>query len=151
MFQSIPHMIFNTIEQYPDNDALRFKRDGENHHYTYTQFGELIKKITHGLVSAGLKKGDKIAILSNNRPEWPVCDFATFVLQGVVVPIYQTLPSNQIAYILNDAEVRAIFVENLEQLGKILEIKEKYQHLNLFLPLIKPMSNPILSCCILNC
>ncbi|HEX9973456.1 MAG TPA: AMP-binding protein, partial [bacterium] len=125
MFRSITHMLLNSIEKYPDKDALRFRRAGTLRHYTYREFGELIQALTHGLAAMGLKAGDKIAILSNNRPEWTIADFAGLSLRGVVVPIYQTLPPNQIAYILKDSETRAIFVEDETQYEKIVQIRKK--------------------------
>ncbi|MEE4310398.1 MAG: long-chain fatty acid--CoA ligase [candidate division KSB1 bacterium] len=124
MSTSVAHMLFKTIAQYPDKDVLIYKRDGELRSLTYYEFGEMIKRLTHAMADVGLMAGDRVAILSNNRPEWTISDFATFCLRGVVVPVYQTLPANQIAYILNDAEVRAIFVENEEQFQKIRKIKK---------------------------
>ncbi len=124
MFKSIVHLLFNTIDQHGAKDALRF-RDGEIvSSITYQELGEKVINMTHGLAALGLNTGDKIAILSNNRPEWPITDFAAFALKAVVVPIYQTLPPNQVEYILNDAEVRAILVENEIQLNKIQKIKK---------------------------
>lgn len=125
MFQSLIHMLINSIEKYPDKDALRFRRAGQLRRYTYREFGELIESLTCGLAAMGLKSGEKIAILSNNRPEWTISDFAGLSLQCVVVPIYQTLPPNQIAYILNDSETRAIFVEDESQYDKIVQIRKK--------------------------
>jgi long-chain acyl-CoA synthetase len=125
MFQSITHMLLDSIEKFPDKDALRFRRAGTLRHYTYREFGELIQALTHGLAAMGLKAGDKIAILSNNRPEWTIADFAGLSLRCVIVPIYQTLPPNQIAYILKDSETRAIFVEDETQYEKIVQIRKK--------------------------
>lgn len=125
MFQSLTHMLFNSIENYPDKDALRFRRAGQLRHYTYREFGAMIQALTHGLAEMGLNAGDKIAILSNNRPEWTITDFAGLSLRCVVVPIYQTLPPNQIAYILNDSVTRAIFVEDASQYEKIVQIRKK--------------------------
>ncbi|MBN1155000.1 long-chain fatty acid--CoA ligase [candidate division KSB1 bacterium] len=122
MFQSIPQMLFHTISKYPDKDVFRFKRDGEIKSITYTELKNTINKLVHGMLAHGIKQGDRIAILSNNRPEWPITDFATFIIHGIVVPIYQTLPPLQIKYILNDAKVRAIFVEDDEQYAKVKEI-----------------------------
>ncbi|MDZ7263626.1 MAG: long-chain fatty acid--CoA ligase [candidate division KSB1 bacterium] len=129
MFQSIPHMLFKTIEKYPDKDALRFRRGGKLRRFTYREFGDVIMTLTHGLAAVGVAPGDKIAILSNNRPEWTMADFAGLSLRGVVVPIYQTLPPNQIAYILNDSEARAIFVEDESQYDKIAQIRKKVRGL----------------------
>ncbi|MEJ2052504.1 MAG: long-chain fatty acid--CoA ligase [Calditrichaceae bacterium] len=91
---------------------------------TYSQFGEMVRSFTHGLWEKGLKKGDRIAILSNNRPEWVVADMSGFCMQAVIVPVYQTLPANQIQYILKDCEARAIIVENQLQYNKIRDIKK---------------------------
>jgi long-chain acyl-CoA synthetase len=121
-YQSIPHILFNTISNYPDKTALKFQKPDGYQSFTYTEFGEQVKLITNGLATLGLKPGDKIAILSNNRPEWVISDFAVFCLKGVTVPVYQTLPANQIEYVLKDSEARAIFVENQEQFDKIAQI-----------------------------
>ncbi|MBD3288308.1 AMP-binding protein [candidate division KSB1 bacterium] len=125
MFQSVPHMLFQTIEHHGKKDALRYRKNGQLIRYTYDHFGDQIRYLTHGLASAGLKSGDKIAILSNNRPEWTISDFATFALRAIVVPIYQTLPANQIRFILNDCGARAIFVEDQSQFDKIISIKNE--------------------------
>jgi len=133
MFQSVPHLLFQTIQQYPEKIALRYKRQGQMTEYTYQQFGDSIKNLVNGLAHKGIKPGDKIAILSNNRPEWTMCDFAGFCLRGIVIPIYQTLPPNQIAYILNDSQARAIFVEDQSQFDKITQIKDQVSSLEFIL------------------
>ena len=124
MFKSIVHLLFNTIDQYGKKDALRYREGEKVASVSYEELGERVINLAHGMAALGIKEGDKIAILSNNRPEWPITDFASFALKAVVVPIYQTLPPNQIEYILNDAKVRVIFVENEIQLKKIEEIKK---------------------------
>jgi len=124
MFKSIPDMLFKSIEKFSQNDLFRFLREGKVHKISYAEFGEQVKNMTHGLWDLGLKAGDRIAILSNNRPEWVACDMGGFCMQAVIVPIYQTLPANQIEYILNDCEARAIFVENQLQYDKIKSIKK---------------------------
>ncbi len=125
MFQSVVHMLLETVKKHGDKDALRYRRGGKLKQYTYRQFEDAIRNLTHGLATLDLQPGDKAAILSNNRPEWTISDFAAFALRAVVVPIYQTLPPGQIAYILNDSKTRAVFVEDRNQLDKIREIKAK--------------------------
>jgi len=125
MFQNVPEMLFDTIQKYPDKDALRIKRNNVVQTYSYRQVGEKIKLLTYGLKYSGLKPGDRVAILSNNNPEWMITDFAVFCLRGVVVPLYQTLPPAQIAYILKDAGVRCIFVQHQQHLEKIQQIKSE--------------------------
>ena len=122
MPRTVPEILFNTIEKFPQNIALKIKKGESYQSYTYKELGEQVEIMTNALAGLGLKAGDKIAILSNNRPEWPISDFSIFCLGAITVPVYQTLPPNQIEYILKDADTRAIFVENQEQFDKIAEI-----------------------------
>src|SRR5690606_10214886 len=77
------------------------------------------------LEAMGLRRGDRAAILSENRPEWAIADYASLAIGVRDVPVYHTLPANQIAYILTDAGVRAVFASTREQLDKILEIRDE--------------------------
>ena len=70
----------------------------------------------------GISKGDRVAILSENRPEWAIADFATLLLGAVVVPIYCTLTAEQTAHILKDAGARVIFLSTAEQFKKFVAV-----------------------------
>ena len=83
--------------------------------------------VTRALESWGLAKGDRVAILSENRPEWSTADFATLLLGAVVVPVYSTLTDEQTAYILEDSGARVAFVSTEEQLKKLLAIQARTQ------------------------
>jgi len=85
-------------------------------------FGFTVRALSLGLNALGVQPGDRVAILSENRPEWAMADYAVLCAGAWSVPIYPTLPAAQIAPLLNDAGVRAIFVSTLEQLGKILTV-----------------------------
>ncbi len=134
MFQSVVQILLNSIESYPDKPALLYKENGKYLEISYRELGNRIEKIARGLLASGLRAGDRIAILSYNRPEWTISDFAIFSMGGVVVPIYHTLPPNQIAYILKDAGVRAIFVEDQTQYEKITQIKSTCPELEFIFP-----------------
>ena len=129
MFKSIPNLLYSTIDKFPQKDALCYLKDGTVKTYSYQEFGEIIKHLGCALIQSGLKRKDKIAILSNNRPEWTITDFASLATGLIVIPLYQTLPSNQIEYILKDSDTRAIFVENEEQYKKIETIRGKLPNL----------------------
>ena len=73
----------------------------------------------------GIGRGDRVAILSENRPEWTIADFASLLLGAVTVPIYATLTAEQTAYILRDSGARVIFVSSEAQLQKVLSIREQ--------------------------
>jgi len=81
--------------------------------------------LARALKKWGLSKGDRIAILSENRPEWAVTDFASLLLGAAVVPIYSTLTAQQTAYILCDSGARVVAVSTKKQLQKILSIKDQ--------------------------
>lgn len=78
--------------------------------------------VARALKSWGIRRGDRVAILSENRPEWTIADFATLALGGVTVPVYATLTDEQTAYILRDAGTRVVFVSSEKQLQKVLSV-----------------------------
>jgi long-chain acyl-CoA synthetase len=90
--------------------------------------GELYRN-TAGVARALLEwkttKGDRVAILSENRPEWSTADFASMLVGAVVVPIYSTLTQDQVAHLLRDSGARVVFVSTQQQLGKVLAIREQ--------------------------
>ncbi len=75
------------------------------------------------LLSRGISKGDRVAILSENRPEWMIADLAIMTIGAVTVPIYPTLTPEQIAWLLRDSGARALFLSSSEQLEKFCEIR----------------------------
>jgi len=89
------------------------------------RFYHSVAGVARALREWGLTKGDRLAILSENRPEWSIADFASFQLGVVVVPIYATLTAEQTAYILCDSGARIVFVSTEAQLKKVLSIKDQ--------------------------
>jgi long-chain acyl-CoA synthetase len=81
--------------------------------------------VAKALRSWGIVPGDRVAILSENRPEWTIADFAVLLVGGVTVPIYATLTDEQTAYILRDASARVVFVSSEKQLHKVSSILEQ--------------------------
>ncbi|MGI9101501.1 MAG: AMP-dependent synthetase/ligase [Terriglobales bacterium] len=79
--------------------------------------------VARALTSWGIGKGDRVAILSENRPEWPTAEFGTVLLGGIVVPIYPTLTPEQTGQMLVDSGARIVFVSTVDQLKKIQQIK----------------------------
>ncbi len=121
---TLTELFFGAVDRYSSKRAaLRHKVSGVWRDITHQELARAVHHAALGLLELGVTRGDRIAILSNNRPEWAVADFACLTLGCADVPVYSTLPANQIAYILNDAEVRTIFVEDAEQLAKLTAIK----------------------------
>ncbi len=84
-----------------------------------------VAAVAVGLRRWGMGRGDRVAILSENRPEWTIADFASLLLGAVTVPIYATLTAEQTAYILRDSGARVIFVSSAMQLQKVLSIRDQ--------------------------
>jgi long-chain acyl-CoA synthetase len=83
-----------------------------------------VRAVVELLQSWGIKRGDRVALVSENRWEWPVVDFAVLAIGAVDVPLYQTLTPGQMGFILRDAGVKAIFVSSKQQFNKLLEAGE---------------------------
>ncbi len=96
---------------------------------TWEEFRRQAREVSLGLMSLGLQKGDTVSILGDTRPEWVVCDFGVICAGGISVGIYQTNTAHQAEYIIKDSGSKIVFVENQEQLDKILSVKESLEGL----------------------
>ena len=92
---------------------------------SYRDLADRVRDLSFGLLELGVAAGDKVAILSENRPEWLIADFACLAARCPNVPIYPTLPSKQTEYILRDAGAVAILVSTPAQVEKLLAIRER--------------------------
>jgi len=86
------------------------------------EFGRNVARTARALQKWGIRRGDRVAILSENRPEWPVADIASLLLGAVTVPLYTTLTPEQTAFALQDSGCRAIFLSSDQHLRKVLSI-----------------------------
>jgi long-chain acyl-CoA synthetase len=92
-----------------------------------TEFGRRVAGVAHALREWGIGRGDRVAILSENRPEWPTADMASLLVGAVTVPLYTTLTPAQTAFALNDSGCRAIFLSSQHQLRKVLSVLAQTQ------------------------
>jgi long-chain acyl-CoA synthetase len=106
-------------------DLLISKVGGKWTPIAAADFGYTVRALSLGLNALGIQPGDRVAILSENRPEWAMADYAILCAGAWSVPIYPTLPAHQISPLLQDSGARAIVVSSLEQLGKILTIRRE--------------------------
>ena len=108
--QTIPHYCFESFRRHNKRDALAFKIDDVWHYRNGVEVIERVKRIAMGLASLGVKAGDRVAIISENRPEWSFVDLAILSLRAVNVPIYTTQAVEQIRYILENSGAKMLFV-----------------------------------------
>ena len=97
---------------YPKPDTLNFKRDGSWHSLSAEQVLKKANAIALGLYSLGVRKGDRVALLSESRVEWVLADQGCIFAGAITVPIYPTLTSPQVAYILKDCSARDVSIES---------------------------------------
>lgn len=120
-FSTITEMCDNVLEKYSKTSraVLMQKVDDKYKDIRYSELRDSINNFAFGLASIGIKQGDHVAIISENRPEWVVSDMAIHKLGAVDVPIYPTLTAKQIEFIFNDGEVKFAIISNQFQLNKV--------------------------------
>src|SRR4051794_7420913 len=126
---TLNQLFFDAVSRYNRPDALQVKRDGSYRPISHAEVAERVRHAARGLSALGIRRGDRVAILSENRPEWAIADFACLTAGLTDVPIYPTLPADQIAYILKDSGAVAIFVSNTAQAEKVREVRTQVSSL----------------------
>ena len=124
-FQTLPELFSSVFNHYRDVDSkspFARKINGVYEPISYRAFEEDVHSFEAFLKQNGVKAKDRVAILSENRPGWYLTDMAILNLGAINVPLYPSLPSNQIEYILKNCGAKAVVVSNMLQLGKILSI-----------------------------
>ncbi|HKP47810.1 MAG TPA: long-chain fatty acid--CoA ligase [Pyrinomonadaceae bacterium] len=109
---SVPELCLNAALKHGKRDALNHKSEDSWVNISAGEFVDRVRNLALGLSELGVRPGDRVALLSENRPEWSIADLAILSLGAINVPIYTTQAVEQIRYILTDAGVRAIFVSN---------------------------------------
>ncbi|MEK6301114.1 MAG: long-chain fatty acid--CoA ligase [Acidobacteriota bacterium] len=122
--QTLNELFNGAVDRYRDSEFLRFKRDGEWKSLAYGEVARRVRELALGLYSVGLRSGERVAIWSENRPEWNIADLASLAIGAVDVPIYATQTVSQVEYILADSGARGIFVSSAF-LGEALAIKAR--------------------------
>jgi long-chain acyl-CoA synthetase len=130
-FSTITDMFVKVTDTYADADRpmYRYKKDGTYHDLKFREMRQWVENFAAGLASLGLSKDDRLAIVSENRPEWVVTDMSTLFLGAIDVPVYPTLTASQLEYILNDSGTKIAVVSNQYQLNKVLKIRDNVKTL----------------------
>ena len=110
---TLVELFFDTCGRLSDHDA--YSPGGDAPTLTYAKVQDEVRRAAAGLARAGIKRGDRVAILSENRLEWALADWACLCAGAVDVPIYSTLPAAQVAYILENSGASLVFVSDAEQ------------------------------------
>ena len=131
-FKTIPDLYNHLVNVYGPNaehSVFKHKIDGVYTDISFQQFKEETESLALGLSSLGVKRGDKVAIIGENRPEWVYSDMAILGIGAVDVPLYPISTSETIEFIINNSESVGIVVSNQFHLNKVLKIKDNCKHL----------------------
>src|SRR3989344_7603010 len=101
MYKSIPEIFFETAKKHPNKQAVLYKKEGVYFPITYKELSKKIIIFIRKLQDLGVGKGDKVAILSENRPEWVISDISIMATGAIVVPLHTTFNSKAIGGVLN--------------------------------------------------
>ncbi|WP_114792451.1 long-chain fatty acid--CoA ligase [Niabella yanshanensis] len=129
LFDAVSHQLKN----FPKQDMLNAKEKGQWKAYATQDVADLANRLSAGLLAKGVsgnnftpEGSDKIAIISNNRPEWIFTDLAVQQIGAILIPMYPTTSTQELEYILNESEAKYIFVSSEELLTKIQSLKSDY-------------------------
>lgn len=118
-------LLSHNKEKYNTPDILATKEGGVWKKYNISEVQDIVNQMSRGLLKLGIKRGDKVAVMSPNRPEWNFCDFGIMQIGATQVPMYPTLAAHDIEFILKDAEVKIVFVADQDLYNKIDKVKEE--------------------------
>ena len=127
--RTVCDLFYHSVDTFRKPEHLKYKKEGAWHALSSDELRTAVEELSLGLRALGVEKGDKVAILSENRPEWVIADFATLAIGAADSPIYSTLTPNQVLYILNDSESKIVVVSNAAQAAKITEVRSQAKYL----------------------
>lgn len=130
--KTVPELFINLTRKYediPTKFVMQQKVDGKYVGITYKKFKQETYDFAYGLAALNIQPDDKIAIISENRPEWVYSDMAITCLGAIDVPLYPSLTSDSVEFILNNSESKGIIVSNKFQLNKVLKIRDNCRYL----------------------
>jgi long-chain acyl-CoA synthetase len=126
---TVADLLPKAAELYGPKVAVRYKEGDQWVSKTFEQVREIVRPLAFGLVTLGVEKGDRVAILGNTRPEWTYFDFAALSIGATVVPIYQTNSPEECRYVLENSDSKVVVVEDVEQLEKVRAVRDQLPQL----------------------
>jgi long-chain acyl-CoA synthetase len=136
-------LYFGTLERFGSRPvAVRAKYGDRWLELSYSELAERVQDLSIGLLELGLVAGDRVAILSENRPEWAIADYACLAARCTDVPIYPTLPAKQAEYNLKDSGAAAVFVSSRQHLDKVMAVRSHLPALRYIIAFDRDVTGP---------
>jgi long-chain acyl-CoA synthetase len=121
----LPELLFDQARRRGDATALRHKALGIWHRASWKDYAAQVRRVAAGLIASGLRRQENVAVLGENRPEWLFSHLGVMTAGGATCGIYPTSSPEQVEYVLSHSEARVAFVENEEQLEKVLAVRQR--------------------------
>ncbi|MGQ7844524.1 AMP-binding protein [Granulosicoccus sp. 3-233] len=122
---TFPRLLADNAARYPDETALREKQYGIWKSQSWSQYNSNVRDIALGLQVLGIKTGEVVGIIGDNRPDWVAAEIAVHACQAVSLGLYRDLMEKELAYLINHAHTRIVFVEDEEQVDKFLNLEQE--------------------------
>ncbi len=122
---TLPKLLQRNAEQDPKGAGMREKTRGVWQTYDWTAYRDNVRDFALGLAALGFRRGDKLSVVGDNRPQLYFAQLSAQALGGVSVPVYQDSIASELVYVLEHAETSVIVAEDQEQVDKALSLKEK--------------------------
>ncbi len=145
MIETMPQMLSQTLAKYSKPDLMLHKKEGVYVPLSTEEFVRRVRFFSLGLKELGIKAGDKVAILSENRPEWVMTDLAVLNLRGITVPIYTTLVPDQIKFIIENSDARVVVCSNRELWQKVAAVRQELNRVEHFILFEKDVEPDVLT------
>ncbi|HCC60338.1 MAG: hypothetical protein A2402_01565 [Candidatus Staskawiczbacteria bacterium RIFOXYC1_FULL_37_43] len=129
MYKTIPELFFETAEKYHSKPALLYKKESVYFPILYKELSTKVQIFASALQKLGIVEGDKVAIFSENRPEWAVSDLAIMSLGAISVPLHTTFSPKAVCTVLNHSQAKVLIVSNSDFLNRVLLGQKQLKHL----------------------
>ncbi|WP_239097780.1 AMP-binding protein [Kytococcus sedentarius] len=123
--QTFPQLLESAAQEHPDDVAMQEKLYGIWQPLTWQQYRRRVHDFAHGLASLGVRRGEIVCVLGDNRPEWLIAELAAQAAGAAVVGIYPTSMGDELAHILRSSAARVVIAEDQEQVDKILRLRDE--------------------------
>ena len=124
-YNTIPKLFWRQVRKFPDKTTIWRKQGGSWKSETWKQYGTFSEEVGNALLASGVQTGEKISILSQTRPEWVMCDMGIICVGCETAPIYHSNTNEQVFYMADQSDSILAFVEDQEQLDKMLAIWDR--------------------------
>ena len=122
-------LFLGAVDEFDKPDAVLRRGAEDWQPISHAQLLDDVRALSHALTQLGVARGDRVALLAENRAEWLIADYAILCAGALTVPLYATLPANQLAVIMRDCGARVAIVSTAEQLEKMREMQQSYAEL----------------------